>query len=677
MSYMQSQPPASSVAFQHRPPSPETVRVGGGEANQSNESKFSLYSHTYPHSSYEPLPMYNYSNHSGGGYGGFFTSSVPASSSSPPDYYSSSYSYPPGVTAAASGEDASSSRPPPPPPSPPRTSGWDFLNPFNAFESYYPPYTPSRDSKELREEEGIPELEDDDYRQEVVKEVQGEQKLVDGDNSGNGSQLKKVEDEADGKIAAVESEGLESEVHMVDKNVVAGEESEDQPASVAASKGRGSIETSDAVEEIKAQFDRASESGKLVSKMLEVGKLPYRGKSAVYKVPSKMLDTIASPLSVVSLQPFTSKGSKSSLSTEKDGSVSLDIDDDMGMKSQNLSSTLEKLFIWEKKLYEEVKAEEKLRIIHDRKRRRLQYLDESGAEAHKVDSTQTSVRKLSTKIRIAIQVVDSVSRMISKLRDEELWPQINELIIGLDKMWKLMLECHRCQAQVIREAKNLDAVASGGKFIDVHMEVTMQLELELLNWIFNFYAWISAQKGFIKSLNGWLLKCLHYEPEETADGIAPFSPSRIGAPPVFVICNHWFQALERISDSEVFVAMETFSLTVLQLWEKYSEDQRQRMINNKDMDSKLKVLERDEQKIHRALDAVNKKLVVVSEQTGTPLPGQIVHHHNTTSAVNLQSSLKQIFEAMEKFSADSLKVYEELQIRSEEERMARENAGMS
>ena len=50
---------------------------------------------------------------------------------------------------------------------------------------YYPTYTPSHDSKELREEEGIPDLEDE-YQQEVVKEVYGEQKFVAVEKVGGG-----------------------------------------------------------------------------------------------------------------------------------------------------------------------------------------------------------------------------------------------------------------------------------------------------------------------------------------------------------------------------------------------------------------------------------------------------------------------------------------------------------
>lgn len=71
-----------------------------------------------------------------------------------------------------------------------------------------------------------------------------------------------------------------------------------------------------------------------------------------------------------------------------------------------------------------------MRVVHDRKFRKLKDLDEKGAEPHKIDATRTLIRSLSTKIRMAIQVVDKISVTISKIRDEELWPQLNELIHG-------------------------------------------------------------------------------------------------------------------------------------------------------------------------------------------------------------------------------------------------------
>ena len=77
-----------------------------------------------------------------------------------------------------------------------------------------------------------------------------------------------------------------------------------------------------------------------------------------------------------------------------------------------------------------MQAEERMRVAYDRKCRKLKRLDERGAEANKVDSTQNIIRSLSTKIRIAIQVVDKISVTINKIRDEELWPLLNELIEG-------------------------------------------------------------------------------------------------------------------------------------------------------------------------------------------------------------------------------------------------------
>lgn len=77
-----------------------------------------------------------------------------------------------------------------------------------------------------------------------------------------------------------------------------------------------------------------------------------------------------------------------------------------------------------------LQAEEKMRVMHDKKCRKLKRMDERGADFHKVDSTQQLVRSLSNKIRMAIQVVDKISLTINKIRDEELWPQLNDLIHG-------------------------------------------------------------------------------------------------------------------------------------------------------------------------------------------------------------------------------------------------------
>ncbi|KAL1563870.1 DNA-directed RNA polymerase subunit beta [Salvia divinorum] len=95
---------------------------------------------------------------------------------------------------------------------------------------------------------------------------------------------------------------------------------------------------------------------------------------------------------------------------------------------------------------------------------------------------RTLVRSLSTKLRIAIQVVDKILVKINCFRDEELWPQLNEFIQGLTRMWKSMLECHQSQCQAIGEAKRLDVIAFPKHFSDTHFEVTRKLQHDVINW---------------------------------------------------------------------------------------------------------------------------------------------------------------------------------------------------
>lgn len=648
MNYMKKQA-TQSVTYQHRPASPEKMHMG----------EASYYSYAYPNNNPSSYP-YGYG---GGNYG----------------YYGQQPQQPYGASSPAMATGASSSKPPPPPPSPPSSSAWDFFNPFETYDNkYYPPYTPSRDSKDLREEEGIPDLEDEDYQHEVVKEIHGNQKFVDGDGGG-GNYAKMMENQSEKvdnmdahyqrQSVSADNDRVEYEVHMLEKKVVDSEEKAGDRGNVAAFKARGGPRGMyEVVREIQVQFVRASECGNELAKMLEVGKRPYHPKN---QVSSKMLHAISpSVAALVSSQPATSKNAESSASAEKADPMELEFDGGAGMRSGNLSSTLQKLHLWEKKLYDEVKVEEKMRVAHERKSRKLKRLDERGAEAHKVDSTRSMIRSLSTKIRISIQVVEKISLKINKLRDDELWPQLNELIQGLTRMWKSMLECHRSQCQAIREARNLDVISSH-KLSDAHLDATLRLERDLLHWTSMFSSWIAAQKGYVRALNNWLVKCLLYEPEETADGIAPFSPGRVGAPPAFVICNQWSQAMDRISEKEVVDSIRVFAKSIFQLWERGRLEMRQRAVVDKDLERKVKDLDREDQKIQKEIQALDKKMVpIAGHSDGLALAGHLVYQSETSSNNSIHANLQHIFESMERFTANSLRAYEELLQRIEEDKLA-------
>ncbi|KAG0497047.1 hypothetical protein HPP92_001738 [Vanilla planifolia] len=634
--YARNNPPPSSVAFEQRVGSPKHVQFDSSAGPSSSSS------HAFPYAAqntnYNPFPSpYAYQpNYYGyGGMGSLFGNSSP-----PPATYQDTPSGAGGSSKISTAQAA-----PPLPPPPPRTSAWDFLNLFEPSDNYYQFYTPGRSSKELREDEGIPDLEEDE--QEVIKQAYGDQKFVASTSADNVP-------EYNSKKASVAMEDVvgspversryhpmpkDEDEDVVVKSVVGGEVQNAQEVQRNNVASRSYHDASEVANEIRAQFERAAESTKELTRMLEVGKHPYKIKRSVYSVSSMM--TCVIPIS---------------MSKDED----LDYEEDRAMRTGNLSSTLRQLLIWEQKLHDEVRVEEKLRLFHDRNRKKLQHLDDKGAEAHKIDATETLIRKLSTKIRIEIEVINTISTKINVLRDEELWPQIDELIQGFEKMWKVMWECHQIQRLAVSEANYLDSIASGGKINDAHMNAMMQLEVQLLRWIGNFSALIHLQKNFVKDVNGWLVLCLHYEPEITADGVPPYSPGRIGAPPVFVIFNCWSQALDRLSEKEVLDSMQAFASSVKQLWQQNDVELRQKMISNREMEIVHKKREREAQLISHEVEALHKKLVATSIQNGFQLD----------QPINLQSSLRQVFEAMENFTINSVKAYEDLCARAVEEKAA-------
>ncbi|KAA8538446.1 hypothetical protein F0562_028008 [Nyssa sinensis] len=498
-------------------------------------------------------------------------------------------------------------------------------------------------------------------------------------------------------------------------------------------------------EEIRDEFEIASSYGKEVALMLEVGKLPYQPRFTVLKILfTRFLYLIAPSLS--SSHPPSRRSVRLAFSTMKMAkSYYEDSEKDINMKSSNLSSSLEKLYVWEKKLYKEVKDgisicchvitfpvtgmciygynlnmtrinekaanhfwdsqircalrfsipvsswnEERLRVIYEKEYKRLKALDDKGAESSKIDASQASIRKLLIKLNVCIKAVDAISSRIHKLRDEELQPQVTELIHGLTRMWKSMLKCHQKQFQAIMESKTQSLKANTGFQGDSSLRATLELEMELRTWCSRFNDWINSQKSFVESFNGWLLRCLLYEPEETPDGIVPFSPGRIGAPPVFVVCNDWSQAVETISERGLTNAMHNFASVLRQLWERQSEEQHQRLkaeYVSKDFQRQLRTLRMERRRMEGDQDSMSNKTgvsIVPSESEVSPPDDlkvdldsmrkrlneerakhkeavKLMHHAATNS---LQAGLIPIFEALENFTSKALQAYEQVRIQN-------------
>ncbi|KAF1896481.1 hypothetical protein Lal_00034179 [Lupinus albus] len=489
-----------------------------------------------------------------------------------------------------------------PPPSPP--PAWDFLSLFESFEKYQVPYSPPNRNIEEEKEKG-----------KKTSCGKGDGRREDGEGEKN-------------------KEGNSGVKKSFSQKEVTLEEHE-----VKSVKG-----LSETMKEIQILFETASRSGKPVLELLDVGRLRYH-RDITFNSACKIMQmfTPSKPLSMVNCMEF-------GLGSGYQGGV----DVENGLRYGNLCSTLKKLCMWEKKLYDEVKAEEKLRILHEKKCRQLKRMKKKDADAHNVDSVQTFIEALGTKIKISFQVVDKISNTICKLREEELWPQINTFIFRFHGMWKDLLECYRCQYKVIAEARSLGVSSFNKKVNNSHLDEAIKLKSELQNWNLSFSDWIYAQKSHVKALNGWLLRCLMYEPEEIPDGDSPFSPERLDAPPVFVICTKWSRAMDNLSEKEVIEAANGFIVRVNMLLEKHIADLQQNLTLDKELERKVQILERQEQKMQKVVNTRQRKMDPVDTDADA------VHHGQLVDTVCLQSGLEHIFAAMERYTATTASAYEEL-----------------
>lgn len=255
-------------------------------------------------------------------------------------------------------------------------------------------------------------------------------------------------------------------------------------------------------------------------------------------------------------------------------------------------------------------------------------------------------------------------------------------------MWRSMLKCHQKQFQAVMESKIRSLKAKTGSRRDESLKATVDLEMGLVNWCTRFNNWIQTQKDYVESLNGWLRRCLNNEPEETSDGVAPFSPGRMGAPPIFIICNDWHQAMLEISEDKVVGAIHDFALNLHELCERQDEEQRQRIKANflyKDFEEHLRILKMERAMIKPDQDEASGKTVLskVPSESGVSPPDDLkvnldvlrkqlyderAKHkdaiklvHNAASN-SIQAGLVPIFEALEKFSSEVMKAHEQVRL---------------
>ncbi|KAK8625208.1 hypothetical protein V6N13_090083 [Hibiscus sabdariffa] len=558
---------------------------------------------------------------------------------------------------------------PPPMPSPQRDFGWDFFNPFDVVRpEIITGYNrcSEDDLRAVREQEGIPELEEEGDTKEEEKKVV-------------------IVEEKDTKMEHVESESgllkVKEETHV--------SQGEPKGFTVIDSPDKGR-ELLEALKDIEDYFIRAYDSGKDVSRMLEANMVHLQsGLEGIKENSTKIIQaitwhrsTLSKPQSCKSLVASSSKSSSAWTEYKTDL-----FDQYGGMDSGSHSLTLGRLYAWEKKLYEEVKAGNSTRQIYERKCSRLRNQDVKGYDELTMDKTRAAVKDLYARILIAIRSAESISKRIQKLRDEELLPQIIELFKGLTRTWKVMLESHETQNKILSEVKSF-ACPSFGKFCnDSHRLATLQLEAELQNWRACFIEYVAAQRAYIQALHGWLTKFLVPEVEFYSRGRSG-APYGGNGPPLLVICYHWLTSMEELPDKAVTFSLKSFSKDVKALWAQQGEEQQQkRKVDGmaKELDRRTMAFQKAETRLVESKLLTEYKLEPEMEQRNeylTEKKDQLdmmrkrldverEKHHNymqETQRITLngfQTGFSTVFETLIEFSKASMKIYNDLVTLSE------------
>ncbi|CAL4986784.1 unnamed protein product [Urochloa decumbens] len=570
---------------------------------------------------------------------------------------------------------------PPPPPLPPELcTSWDFFDPIDAAGSSSSNnengltlnFSRLKGLRESREAEVVPLKEEEGEEEEVIMSVGRHTELHDGAerrrtelHDGNAPSKQEREPKQSGiskprQLVDTSSEATSSE-HVAAKV----EESEMEKELCAETEDPSEFITHRAkdfvasMKDIETRFMRAAEAGNEVSRMLETkkirldicpkipgspGKLPTaRFVSALRVCCNRDIilnqETAHHVSKVVTWKRSVSSLSSSSKSALMTSIIKDDVDDsnsdfveEFAMVSGSHSSTLDRLHAWERKLYDEIKASENVRKTYDEKCNLLRRQFARGLSAQVIDKTRAIVKDLHSRVSVAIQAVDAISKRIEKIRDEELQPQLVELIQGLIRMWKSMLECHHKQFITITLAyhvKNSTSVQQGQG--EHHRQAAMNLWNEMDNFSSSFRNWVTAHQSYVEALNAWLQKCLLQPPQDRRrrKRKVSFPPRQAVSPPIFVLCRDWLTLTKSLPADELCKSIKD----VMQLL-RDSFDHQDDQNKLKSESQECGMLENNEQE----------------EAKSGSVP----------AAEGLQSRLTMVLDRLTKFSEASLKCYEEL-----------------
>ncbi|XP_062097167.1 protein ROLLING AND ERECT LEAF 2 [Humulus lupulus] len=299
--------------------------------------------------------------------------------------------------------------------------------------------------------------------------------------------------------------------------------------------------------QIDDNFLRASEGAQEVSKMLEATRLHYHSNFADNR---GHIDHSARVMRVITWNR-SFKGIPNG-----DGGK----DDFDSEEYESHATVLDKLLAWEKKLYDEVKQGELMKLEYQRKVSILNKQKKRGASAESLEKTKAAVSHLHTRYIVDMQSMDSTVSEVNRLRDEQLYPKLVSLANGMAKMWETMCAHHESQLKIVTELKALDLANAPKETTKHHHDRTIQLFNVVQDWNSQFDKLVTYQKQYIQALNSWLK--LNLIPIESSLKEKISSPPRVPSPPIQALLHQWHDLIEKLPDEVAKSAISSFAAVI-------------------------------------------------------------------------------------------------------------------
>ncbi|CAN6360231.1 unnamed protein product [Urochloa humidicola] len=424
--------------------------------------------------------------------------------------------------------------------------------------------------------------------------------------------------------------------------------------------------------EIDERFLKASQSASEVSKVLEANRMHYHSNFVDNR---GHIDHSARVMKII-----TWNRSFKGMQNGDEGK-----DDFENDEWETLATVVDKILAWEKKLYDEVKAGEIMKLEYQRKVALLNRQKKHNAAIDVLEKTKAAVTHLHTRYIVDMQSMDSTVSEIQHLRDNQLYPRLLDLADRMAKMWEDMHVHHANQLKTVLKLKSVDISDSNIETSDHHHSHTRQLRDIVDKWITNFTDLMSYQKEYINALYGWLK--LNLIPIESSLKEKVASPPRVQQPPIKAFLQAWNEHLTKLPDDLAKTAIVSFRAVLETILGVQDEELKQKEICEQTRREYARKARAFEDWYHkhsqrRAFDvdpetgegtghkdAVTERKFAV-ESLKSKLDDEIESHNKLSKQVRekslsiLKAHLPELFRALADFSNASFDMYSKLRLMS-------------